>query len=65
MLQRSVHGSVISCELCSREFATEATYNLHMKTHLIIEREVHVCSNCGLLSENNDKMMVSCDAFIY
>ncbi|EDW61704.1 zinc finger protein 224 [Drosophila virilis] len=54
---RSVHGSVISCELCSREFATEATYNLHMKTHLIIEREVHVCSNCGLLSENNDKMM--------
>ncbi|KAH8394729.1 hypothetical protein KR222_002829, partial [Zaprionus bogoriensis] len=54
---RSIHGTVISCELCSREFATEATYNIHMKKHLIIEREVHVCNNCGMLSENHDKMV--------
>ncbi|XP_034109322.1 zinc finger protein 616 [Drosophila albomicans] len=53
---RITHGTVISCEMCNREFATEASYNVHMKKHLIIEREVHVCNNCGLLSESNDKM---------
>ncbi|XP_002016443.2 zinc finger protein 616 isoform X1 [Drosophila persimilis] len=53
---RSMHGNVISCELCSREFASEATYNVHMKSHLIIERSVHVCGNCGQLSENQEKM---------
>ncbi|XP_022231748.2 zinc finger protein 62 homolog [Drosophila obscura] len=53
---RTMHGNVISCELCSREFASETTYNVHMKSHLIIEREVHVCSNCGQLSENQEKM---------
>ncbi|XP_002004967.2 zinc finger protein 888 [Drosophila mojavensis] len=59
---RSVHGSVISCELCSREFATEATYNLHMKTHLIIERQVHVCSGCGLLSDSKAKLQAHVEA---
>lgn len=54
---RTSHGSVISCELCSKEFATEATYNIHVKKHLIIELEVHVCSNCGQLSDNPDKMV--------
>ncbi|KAH8370710.1 hypothetical protein KR093_004736, partial [Drosophila rubida] len=54
---RITHGTVISCELCNREFATEASYNIHMKKHLIIEREVHVCNSCGLLSENHEKMV--------
>ncbi|KAL7737664.1 hypothetical protein ACLKA6_006068 [Drosophila palustris] len=54
---RSTHGSIISCELCCREFATESSYNMHMKKHLIIEREVHVCSNCGILNESQEKMM--------
>lgn len=51
-----MHGSIISCELCSREFATEATYNIHMKKHLIIERDLHVCPSCGLLSDSQEKM---------
>ncbi|KAH8400760.1 hypothetical protein KR009_000778 [Drosophila setifemur] len=54
---RAMHGSVISCELCSREFASEATYNIHMKKHLIIERDVHVCGNCGLLSDSQQSML--------
>lgn len=55
--QRAMHGSVISCELCSREFATEATYNIHMKKHLIIEKDVHVCSTCGLLSDSRETLL--------
>ncbi|XP_017066563.1 zinc finger protein 62 homolog [Drosophila eugracilis] len=54
---RAMHGSVISCELCSREFASEATYNIHMKKHLIIERDVHVCNNCGLLSDSHETLL--------
>ncbi|XP_034479406.1 zinc finger protein 616 isoform X2 [Drosophila innubila] len=54
---RAMHGSIISCELCSREFASESNYHTHMKKHLIIEREVHVCSNCGILNESQEKMM--------
>ncbi|XP_017087258.2 zinc finger protein 11 isoform X1 [Drosophila bipectinata] len=53
---RAMHGSAISCELCSREFATEATYNIHMKKHLIIERDVNVCTKCGQLSDNLENM---------
>ncbi|XP_017000206.2 zinc finger protein 761 [Drosophila takahashii] len=59
---RAMHGSVISCELCSREFATEATYNIHMKKHLIIERDVHVCSYCGLLSNSSETLLAHVDA---
>lgn len=51
-----MHGSAISCELCSREFASEATYNVHMKKHLIIERDVNVCSKCGQLSDSHKNM---------
>ncbi|XP_068145727.1 zinc finger protein 93 [Drosophila tropicalis] len=54
---RSMHGTFISCEICSREFASEATYNVHMKKHLIIERDVHICRNCGQLSENENRML--------
>ncbi|ALC40579.1 CG18011 [Drosophila busckii] len=54
---RIMHGSVISCELCSREFSTEATFNIHMKKHLIIERDLHVCNNCGLLSDSQSKLL--------
>ncbi|EDV36076.1 uncharacterized protein Dana_GF12783 [Drosophila ananassae] len=53
---RAMHGSAISCELCSREFASEATYNVHMKKHLIIERDVNVCSKCGQLSDSHKNM---------
>ncbi|XP_017037136.1 zinc finger protein 761 [Drosophila kikkawai] len=53
---RSMHGSIISCELCSREFGSEATYSIHMKKHLIIERDLHVCHNCGLLNDSQEKM---------
>ncbi|KAH8272883.1 hypothetical protein KR018_007115 [Drosophila ironensis] len=54
---RTVHGSVISCELCSREFASETTYNMHMKKHLIIERDVYVCNKCGELSDSHENML--------
>ncbi|KAH8237217.1 hypothetical protein KR038_007179 [Drosophila bunnanda] len=53
---RSMHGSIISCELCSREFGSEATYSIHMKKHLIIERDLHVCHNCGLLNDSQEKL---------
>ncbi|XP_043641341.1 zinc finger protein 27 [Drosophila teissieri] len=59
---RAMHGSVISCELCSREFATEATYNIHMKKHLIIEKDVHVCSTCGLLSDSRETLLAHVDS---
>ncbi|XP_034651247.1 zinc finger protein 600 isoform X2 [Drosophila subobscura] len=42
--------------LCSREFASEVTYNVHMKSHLIIERDLHICVSCGQLSESEEKM---------
>ncbi|XP_017053967.1 zinc finger protein 585A [Drosophila ficusphila] len=58
---RAMHGTVISCELCSREFATEASYNIHMKKHLIIERDVHVCSQCGLLSDSREVLLAHAD----
>ncbi|KAH8253440.1 hypothetical protein KR032_005510 [Drosophila birchii] len=53
---RSMHGTIISCELCSREFGSEATYSIHMKKHLIIERDVHICPSCGMLSDSQKKM---------
>ncbi|XP_034651246.1 zinc finger protein 62 homolog isoform X1 [Drosophila subobscura] len=53
---RLMHSNVISCELCSREFASEVTYNVHMKSHLIIERDLHICVSCGQLSESEEKM---------
>ncbi|XP_052842369.1 zinc finger protein 585A isoform X2 [Drosophila gunungcola] len=59
---RARHGSVVSCELCSREFATEATYNIHMKKHLIIERDVHVCGKCGLVSDSRETLLAHVDS---
>ncbi|XP_030383783.1 zinc finger protein 845 [Scaptodrosophila lebanonensis] len=54
---RTSHGELVTCDLCPKEFASEVSLNLHVKTHLIIERLLHVCSKCGLLSENQEKML--------
>ncbi|KAH8370879.1 hypothetical protein KR093_005338 [Drosophila rubida] len=49
----------IICEYCDSRFTVERAYKTHLKMHFLEKSEMHICNNCGLISENREEMLVS------